>query len=104
MIVLFLATFLIVPWFADASAVNFESAMSGLFFAALCASVYGYSEGDAAVRDCRNTMTERTVLASGAIILHVNALYVPQGVELRPLGSRPHARNSGTSPADAPNL
>ncbi len=43
--------FLLCPIFVDYA--TFESALSGLFFAVLLSAVYGYSEGDRAVRDWR---------------------------------------------------
>jgi hypothetical protein len=58
MMAIFSAVLLVVPWFADTSFVSFGSAMGGLFFAVLCSVVYGYSEGDAAVRHWRNTTVD----------------------------------------------
>jgi hypothetical protein len=50
----FSAVFIIGPLIADTSSTSFESAVFGLLFAVVCSGIYGFSEGESAVRAWRN--------------------------------------------------
>jgi hypothetical protein len=61
MMACFSGLFLIAGLFVDTSYATFESALFGLAFADFCSTIYGYSEGDGAVRDWRNNQGARQV-------------------------------------------
>ena len=54
----FCAIFLIAPLFADTTYAYFGSVQLGLLFAVVVSVVYGYSEGDRAVRDWREHQSD----------------------------------------------
>jgi hypothetical protein len=49
----FSAIFVLGSMIADTSSATFESAVFGLLFAVACSAIYGYSEGDKAIREWR---------------------------------------------------
>ncbi|MGH6661157.1 MAG: hypothetical protein ACREB6_06435 [Rhodospirillales bacterium] len=58
---IFSACFIILPLFADTSSASFGSAIGGLLIAVVFSLIYGYSEGEDAVREWRYEQTEPRV-------------------------------------------
>ena len=58
MMAFFSVCFIILPLFADTSSAYFGSAILGLLFAVVVSVIYGYSEGEVAVREWRYQQSE----------------------------------------------